>query len=191
MKHLSLHEPTQSLDLASGKLVGSEITESRRLIQDLAGVFADEVSRSKMRQDQLAYRVQVHKPVPDGCDGGLFFGTSYIEAGLVGSEYMMTKGHFHSRIDAAEYYWGIAGIGMLILMNESGETWAEYVRPGSLHYIPGRVAHRLANVSKDTLVVGACWPSDAGHDYSTIAAKGFTARLMQINGTPTLVDAAI
>jgi glucose-6-phosphate isomerase len=101
----------------------------------------------------------------------------------------MTKGHFHSQTDRAEFYWGVKGKGMLILMDRSRKTWAEEVFPGSLHYIGGDVAHRLANTGDENLVVGACWPSDAGHDYEEIAINGFSARLMEVNGVPTLVTA--
>ena len=34
---------------------------------------------------------------------------------------------------------------MLILMDRERNTWAERMMPGSLHYIPGGVAHRVAN----------------------------------------------
>ena len=87
-----------------------------------------------------------------------------------------------------EYYWCIQGTGALILMDESGKCWFEPMQPGSLHYIPGYIAHRLANTGDTPLRVGACWPSDAGHDYASIAEHGFTARLMNVGGVPTLVQ---
>lgn len=178
------------VDLRSGSLTGDGVTTVRRTIGELKGLFADEVARAALPQDRLAYRVEAHMPVPGGTRGGLFFGTSYLEPGLVGEEYMITKGHFHEVIDTAEYYWGIAGEGTLILMDEDRNTRAEEVSPGSLHYIPGRVAHRLANTGKTTLVVGACWPADAGHDYSSIARLGFSARLLRVEGRPHLVEVA-
>ena len=58
--------------------------------------------------------------------------------------------------------------------------------PGSLHYIPGGVAHRVANTGNSVLSFAACWPSDAGHNYEEIANKGFSARLVEVNGTPKL-----
>lgn len=61
------------------------------------------------------------------------------------------------------------------------------MRPGSVHYIPGRTAHRVANVGDTVLSFLACWPADAGHDYETIAAHGFGARLRAVNGRPELV----
>ncbi len=172
---------------SSGALAGTDVAESRRLVSDLTGVFFDEQARCALPQERLAYRVECHFPVSEGTAGGLFFGTSYIEPGMVGDEYMMTKGHFHSEMDTGEYYWCIAGEGALILMDESRRCWVEQLGPGSLHYIPGRVAHRLANTGEHTLVVGACWPSNAGHDYTKISEQGFSARLRQVDGTPQLI----
>ena len=77
--------------------------------------------------------------------------------------------------------------GFLILMDERRNVWAERMFPGSLHYIPGKVAHRVANTGYQKLVFSACWPSDAGHDYATIADAGFARRLVDVNGVPTLV----
>ena len=100
----------------------------------------------------------------------------------------MTKGHFHAQSDCAEFYWGVQGKGVLILMDRDRNTWGEEVYPGSLHYIGQDIAHRLANTGDQNLVVGACWPSDAGHDYDEIAGNGFSARLIEINGQPVLVS---
>jgi glucose-6-phosphate isomerase len=77
---------------------------------------------------------------------------------------------------------------MLILMDREWNTWAEEVYPGSLHYIGSEIAHRLANTANEKLIVGACWPSDAGHDYDEIAKNGFSARLKDVNGVPTLIN---
>ncbi|QNN25488.1 glucose-6-phosphate isomerase [Planctomycetales bacterium ZRK34] len=173
----------------TGQLEGPELATSQRTIGDLSGVFENEAARQAMSADRVVYRVTACMPVPDGTPGGLYFGTSFIESGRVGDEYFMTRGHWHRKIDTAEYYWGIAGEGVLILMDEARRCWAERVVPGSLHYIPGRVAHRLANVGDQMLAVGACWGSEAGHDYAAIERDGFSARLKSIDGAPTLVEA--
>lgn len=136
----------------------------------------------------MVYTVQAWFPVPEGTPGGLFFGTSTIMHGKVGDEYFMTKGHFHSKSDRAEFYWGIQGKGILILMDRDRNTWAEQVYPGSLHYIGDDIAHRLANTGNENLIVGACWPSDAGYDYKEIAVNGFSARLIDVFGKPVLVE---
>ena len=176
------------VDLLSGYLSGDNISESKRTLGDLKNVFRDEAARAQMNPATIVYEVQSHMAVKDGTPGGLFFGTSNVMPGQVGGEYFMTKGHYHARRECGEYYWCIQGTGALILMDESGKCWFEPMQPGSLHYIPGYIAHRLANTGDTPLRVGACWPSDAGHDYASIAEHGFTARLMNVGGVPTLVQ---
>jgi glucose-6-phosphate isomerase len=138
-----------------------------------------------MPPDTLVYKVEVHEAVKD-IPGGLYFGVSHVYPGRVGYEYFMTKGHFHVRRDTAEYYWGISGHGILLFMDEKREVWAEEIISGSLHYIPGNTAHRLINSGDSELTVGACWPSDAGHDYATIVNAGFSAWVLEKNGRPEI-----
>jgi hypothetical protein len=38
----------------------------------------------------------------------------------------MTKGHFHAIENRAEYYWGIEGEGILLLMDKKRNTRASY-----------------------------------------------------------------
>jgi glucose-6-phosphate isomerase len=77
---------------------------------------------------------------------------------------------------------------MLILMDQNRNSWAEEMVPGSLHYIGANTAHRVANTGDENLIFGACWPSDAGHNYEEIAINGFSARLFEINNKPLLVS---
>ncbi len=170
----------------TGALSGPHVSVISRSIGDLRGVFADEQARVDLPQEQLAYRVKCHTPVAEGTSGGLFFGTSYLEPGLIGDEYMMTKGHFHAVRDTAEYYWCISGSGYLLLMDEKRKSWIETIQTGSLHYIPGSIAHRLINTGDQTLIVSACWPADAGHDYSSIVETGFSSRVRCVGGKPQI-----
>lgn len=187
MKHLEIMKSPVELNLNDYLMKGEPVINQTRKLKDIPGIFGNEKAYTEMDQEQLAYTVQAWLPVADGTPGGLFFGASTIYPGKVGNEYFMTKGHFHSLGDRAEFYWGIQGKGMLILMDRERNTWAEEVYPGSLHYIGGEIAHRLANTSDENLIVGACWPSDAGHDYEEIAKNGFSARLMEVDGKPKLV----
>ncbi|MCD8165710.1 MAG: cupin domain-containing protein [Bacteroides sp.] len=139
-----------------------------------------------MVQDQPVYEVECYLPVKEGKKGGLFWGVTRIYPGKVGKEYFMTRGHFHAEADTAEFYFGISGEGVLIYMDEEGNSWAENMHPNSLHYIAGCIAHRVANTGTEPLVFGACWPSDAGHDYETINKKGFSTRLMEEDERPVL-----
>ncbi|MBC7958313.1 MAG: cupin domain-containing protein [Vallitaleaceae bacterium] len=167
-------------------LQGADVTTSQRTLKEIVSIYERPEAVAPEDLEQIAYKVMAHLPVKEGTAGGLFFGTSILMPGKVGDEYFMTKGHFHSNIDTAEYYWCISGTGALILMDEEGNCQAKEMSPGALHYIPGRVAHRLANTGSCELVVGACWPSDAGHDYATIEKNGFSARLVDVDGVPTL-----
>lgn len=168
-------------------LIGECVSSSSRSLLELQDIFEDKAALQSMDLRQEIYRVSSVFPVKEGVEGGLFMGITYLMPGKVGDEYFMTKGHFHSNINRAEFYWGIEGEGMLILMNKNREVWAERMFPGSLHYIPGGVAHRVANIGRKTLVFAACWPSDAGHNYEIIAQCGFSCRLKEINGKPQLV----
>jgi glucose-6-phosphate isomerase, archaeal len=187
MKHLSILQPLLSIDLANWRLTGDRIAESERRMEHLDGVFKDTDAYAQCDPRALVYHVQAHMPVAEGTEGGLFFGTTVIEPGRVGREYFMTRGHTHANEDRSEYYWGVEGEGMLIFMNREREVWAERMYPGSLHYIAAHTAHRVANTGSTRLIFGASWPSDAGHNYDDIARSGFSARLMDDDGIPTLI----
>ncbi|MPN43356.1 Glucose-6-phosphate isomerase [bioreactor metagenome] len=168
-------------------LLGNEVTKSNRKLSDMKGLFQDVKSYETMASNTLLYEVYSYIPVQnDGTNGALNFGITHIYSGRVGQEYFMTKGHFHAQDDRSEYYWGLEGEGVLILMDRKRNVWGEKMFPGSLHYIPGGVAHRVANTGNKILSFAACWPSNAGYDYE-IVQNGFSARLMDVNGTPQLI----
>ena len=171
------------------RLSGGSLDRLSRRVGDLDDIFYDRAAYAAMPKDRLVYEVVSSFPVPDRTEGGLFLGVTYIHPGKVGNEYFMTKGHFHRIRNRAEIYICMEGQGMLILMNEDRtQTWAERMEPGSVHYINGYTAHRTANTGSCILSFGACWPSDAGHDYDTISEYGFSKILVDRGGIPTLID---
>ena len=170
-----------------GDIGGEGLLTSARTLADLKGVFADEAAFAAMDKSKVVYRVKSIEPDPQGTPGGLYMGITYLEPGKVGKEYFMTKGHFHLNPSSTEFYWGVSGEGMLILMDSQRNVWAEKMAPGTLHYIRAGIAHRVANTGNETLVFAASWPSDAGHDYGSILEKGFAARLLEVDGKPELV----
>jgi len=188
MKHLKIQKSPVEVGLKDFSMKGKPVTYQQRVLSAIAGIFLDQAAMKLIPSETPVYSVQAWLPVEESTPGGLFFGVSTIMPGKVGNEYFMTKGHFHAQSDRAEFYWGVKGKGMLILMDRDRNTWAEKVYPGSLHYIGGEIAHRLANTGNENLIVGACWPSDAGHDYAEIAANGFSARLFDVGGKPVLVE---
>ena len=187
MKHLEILRSPVEFGVTNLKLVGSPVNFQQRRLDEITSIFLDQEAVKRLPSQTIVYQVQSWQPVAEGTPGGLFFGTSTIMHGKVGQEYFMTKGHFHAQSDQAEFYWGVRGKGVLIFMDRDRKTWGEEVFPGSLHYIGKDIAHRLANTGDENLVVGACWPSEAGHDYEEIARNGFSARLIEIDGQPILV----
>ncbi|MGD0226629.1 MAG: glucose-6-phosphate isomerase family protein [Terriglobia bacterium] len=177
-----------TVHLKTGELSGERVKSTIRTIGDLGGIFRDEKARQVFDSNAIVYRVQAFFPVGEGVEGGLFWGTTFIEPGMVGDEYFMTKGHYHSNRGRGEYYMTVRGSGALILMDESRRTVFEPMHPGTLHYIPFHTAHRVANTGESVLAFLACWPSDSGHDYESIAREGFSARLRKVGGIPTLVE---
>ena len=177
----------QRILLESGHLNGKKIQHSCRKLKELKTIFQNQDILSQMDQEQIIYEVDCYFPVEENKSGGLFFGVTRILAGMVGDEYYMTKGHFHASSDTGEFYWGIKGKGILLFMDKSQKVWAEEMTKGSVHYIPGNVAHRVINIGSGLLSFGACWPSDAGHDYDSIEKNGFTARIIQKDGQPIIV----
>lgn len=178
-------------DFSSGHVTAdgpSEVVVVERRFADLVDVFADEAARLALPQDRLAYRTECVFPVPEGTEGGLFWGTTFIEPGQVGDEFFMTKGHFHTKGDRMETYLTYSGTGLLVLMSRDRRCWAEEMTPGSVHMIAAHTAHRAVNTGSATLAFGASWPSDAGHDYATIAADGFACRVIGVGGLPQLVS---
>jgi glucose-6-phosphate isomerase, archaeal len=174
----------------SGSMTGAEIKESSKTVGDLHRIFRDAAQGAGVDSKEIVYRVQWWAPVNPGVAGGLFWGVTAIEPGKVGDEYFMTHGHFHADRTRAEYYGTVSGKGMLIRMDEDRKTWGEEMSPGSLHYIDGRHAHRVANTGDEPLIFWASWPSDAGYDYATIAERGFGSRLISKEGRPEFIPNA-
>jgi glucose-6-phosphate isomerase, archaeal len=183
-------EAQPTLSWFDGALNGASVRNSVTNAGQLAGFFLDKASLAVIDPATVVYRVQWWEPVSPGVEGGLFWGSTIIEPGCVGDEYFMTKGHFHAIRNRGEYYSTVRGEGMLLLMDEQRRTRVEIMSPGSLHYIPGGFAHRVVNTGNSALCFWACWPSDAGHDYETVAAEGFSVRVLSQNGKPVLVPEA-
>ena len=75
---------------------------------------------------------------------------------LVNGECNITRGHFHQALNCDEIYFCFQGEGLLLYMDENGKCWAEKMSAGSVHYIDGRLAHRLVNTGDGELHIGAC-----------------------------------
>lgn len=142
----------------------------RSLIADLKGVFACEEAFDKLvatRGRDLAYevhefrpdRVAAHEPV---------FGTSTLQAGKVGDEFFMTRGHIHTRTDRPEIYVCQAGRGVMHLEAPDGTTRPIEMAAGSVVYVPSFWIHRSVNVGEEPFITAFWYPTDAGQDYEII-----------------------
>ncbi len=177
------------VDWLAGSMRGVAVQQSKKTLGEMAGLFHDANALRSMDENMVVYRIQWTEPVPRGTEGGLFWGSTTIAPGRVGDEYFMTHGHYHLKRDRGEYYGVIGGKGMLVLMDEDRATRTEAMVPGSLHYIAGGNAHRVVNTGHEPLLFWACWPSDAGHDYTSIKTQGFGARVLHRHGGPVVIPA--
>lgn len=178
------------LDFATGKLGGAELVEKSTTLADLQGLFADLHAEAALSPDTRLYRVAM---LPgNGGEGDLNMGVTYLEAGRVGQEFFMTRGHIHARAEQAEYYFGLCGRGLLLLQDMAGVCRLEQVFAGSVHHIPGHVAHRLVNTGETQLSALAVWPAIAGHDYRLMAERGFSLRVVAgKEGEPCVVSSEV
>ena len=183
----SLDQLLSKFDPDIGQIAGAPTT--RRYLSDLAGCFLDTAAYESalLAGNPLVYSVACVE-FGDG-DGDLHYGLGKIMPGRVGSEYYLTKGHFHSWRKAAELYIGLTGEGVMLLEEEvSGATQLVPLRPYQIVYVPGHTAHRTINVGSVPLTYLGVYPAKAGHDYHTIAQHNFRKVLIDRNGKPVVLD---
>lgn len=163
---------------ASGAFSGTSLIQKTTHIGDLANVFADHDAWRRCDPGKAVYTVEMLES-PSG-DGELYTGVTHLNAGRVGNEFFMTRGHFHAQREQGEVYFGLRGEGILLLQDQQGRTRMEQVFAGSVHIIAGFMAHRLINTGDDVLSALAVWPSVAGHDYAALSS-GFQQRVTTEN----------
>lgn len=169
-------EPQVIHHINGGVLEGKEVETYTKMYHEVKGLYQDAREDDPIVYEVYSYTKGENKP------GNLNWGLTVMKPVYSNDECNMTKGHFHEDKDCAEIYFGIAGDGLLLLMDEDGNTWAEKVFEGSLHHIDGTIAHRLVNTGEVDLKVGACWPTSAGHDYGAIETREFAYRIYKKNG---------
>jgi glucose-6-phosphate isomerase len=177
---------TRMVDLRGGAILEAAALVTRRLA-DMRGLYADaEAERALLEENPLVYEVFEATENPP-VEGQLRYSTTVIRPGKVGSEYFMTKGHYHAKGDRAELYFGLKGEGALLLQTPEGEVDVQWMTPGAAAYVPPYWGHRTVNTGTDTFAFLAVYPADAGYDYKTIETQGFAKLLVERDGRPTLV----
>ncbi len=160
-----------------------------RSLSAMQGQYQDQAAYAAMlaHDDQVLY--EVYELDAPHVAGALLQGISVIYPGKVGSEYFMTKGHFHAILDTGEVYYCLRGEGMIVMETPEGEWNVQPFRPGQAVSILPRWAHRSVNVSAtDDLVFYYVCPANAGHDYGTIEHKGFRKLVVERAGKPEVID---
>lgn len=163
-------------------------SSTKRYLSDMKGMFSDEQNFEKIleNEDPLIYEFY-ELGVPED-PGDIAFGTSIVYPGKVGSEYYMTKGHFHTILDTGEVYFCLSGKGYMMMENSEGKTVEKELKKGMSVYCPKGYAHRSVNTGDEPLVTFFAFRADAGHDYMTIETKGFRKLLLEKNGSTEAVD---
>jgi glucose-6-phosphate isomerase len=170
-------------------LTGAVSPETGRYIKrlsDLEGIFHDRAAWAEavsMRGNPQVYEVVEYRKT--GSD--LFFGTTTMQPGKVGSEYYMTRGHFHQRPDMGEVYYTQNGRGILLLENRDGTSRTVDMLPGVCAFIPPGWAHRSINTGDERLVfVWVCNPQ-AGVDYAGIRENGMRNLVVEAEGRVAVI----
>jgi glucose-6-phosphate isomerase len=160
-----------------------------RRLTSLRGQFHDAAAYETLlaKEDSLVYEVyEVHRPE---VAGELLSGISIVHPGKVGSEFFMTKGHFHKVLNTAEIYYCLHGEGFMVMETPAGEAVVERLAPGKVLYVPPCWAHRSVCTSRqEDLVTFFIYPGDAGHDYGTIEKQGFRKLVVEGAGGIEIVD---
>ncbi len=168
-------------DYLNGVIEGQEVITSTKILKDARHFY--ECDDKKLSDDTVMYEVYMYSQGNSKQRGNLNWGLTVMKPVYVNGECNMTRGHFHEDLDCAEFYFGLGGEGLLLLMDDANHCWAEKVEVGSVHHIDGTIAHRLINTGNEEFKVGACWNTTAGHDYERIEDHPFTVRVYKKEGT--------
>jgi glucose-6-phosphate isomerase len=158
-------------------------------LSDLRGLFLDAADlerRIREENDPLCYENYAFNQ--NQADGDIFFGTTIIYPGRVGSEYHLTRGHYHSKRNHAETYQALSGQGLVLFEREDGTTCNAELTPSKVTYIPPYWAHRSINTGDVPLVFLWTCPVEAGHDYAALGDRGMRQVVVERNGVPTIED---
>ena len=178
-----------SIDLETGAMHNPTHHIVRRA-SDMRGYYRDETAleaRIRDENDPVLYEV-FERPVPEAY-GHLMYCISKTYPGKVGSEYIMTKGHYHTVAETAEIYLCLTGEGRMIMKTADGRTAAEEMTRGRMVYVPPCWAHRTVNTGKTPLISFCTYPAEAGHNYGDIEVEGFGVRLLEKDGEPVIEEA--
>jgi glucose-6-phosphate isomerase len=161
----------------------------QKRLSELRGLYLDlEALERRIRDegDPICYENYAFNQSQAG--GDIFFGTTIIYPGKVGSEYHLTRGHYHRKRDHAETYQALSGHGLVLFEREDGTTQTAELAPGKVTYVPPFWAHRSVNTSDVPLVFLWTCPVEAGHDYEALGGRGMRQVVVERGGQPIVED---
>lgn len=176
------------LSLADEAVMSRYDSHTVRRLSSMTGYYqaAEAFTALLTVEDALHYEVYgIDRPA---VAGELISGITRLFPGKVGHEYFMTKGHYHAVLATGEIYYALRGQGMMVMETPEGEWRVEPFAAGQVVYVPPRWAHRTVNTGDEALLFFWVCPADAGHDYGTIAERGFRKIVVEVEGTPTILD---
>jgi glucose-6-phosphate isomerase, archaeal len=189
MKEISSPLPSSvSFESKTGVIPEATAHYQKRL-SDLRGLFLDSKAlelRIREEGDPVCYENYGFNQ--NQAEGDIFFGTTIIYPGKVGSEYHLTRGHYHRKRHHAETYQALSGRGLVLFEREDGTTSSAELAPGKVTYVPPFWAHRSINTSDQVLVFLWTCAVDAGHDYEGLGGRGMLKVVVERNGSPSVED---
>ena len=177
-----------AFDIENGVIPEATAHYQKRL-SDLREFFMDREAlelRIREEDDPICYENYAFNQ--SQAEGDIFFGTTIIYPGRVGSEYHLTRGHYHRKRDHAETYQALSGRGLVLFEREDGTTCTAELVPGKVTYVPPFWAHRSVNTSDVPLVFLWTCPVEAGHDYEGLGRRGMRQIAVERNGVPNVED---
>jgi len=175
-----------SFDLAEGIMHDPKSHLVRRA-GDMKGHYRDHEALATLIAAGNPTHYEVFEtPVPHEY-GHLMYCISKLHPGLVGEEWFMTKGHYHTAINTGEIYLALRGEGLMMMKTPDGQCRHERFKPGRMVYVPPYWGHRSINTGREPLISFCVYPGDAGHNYGDIEKEGFPRRAFFRNGA-TVVE---
>jgi glucose-6-phosphate isomerase len=176
------------LSLANDALMSRYDTHIVRRLSSMSGYYLDGDAFTALVDKDDPVHYEVHSIDPPAVAGELSSGVTRLHPGKIGQEYFMTKGHFHAVLETGEVYYALRGSGLLVMETPEGDCQVEPFAAGQVVYVPPRWAHRTVNTGNEDLLFFWVYPAHAGHDYGTIAERGFRKLVVEVAGVPTVID---
>ena len=177
-----------SVDFDMERGFSNNADTTKRKLSQMKDMYCDTAAVNKILEEDDPLVYEFYEMGTPERFGELAFGTTILYPGMVGNEYYMTKGHFHTILETSEVYYTLKGEGYMLLENPEGDTHLEKLIPGNVCYVPRRYAHRMINTGDTPLVTFFVFEAIAGHDYGTIETKGYRKLVVNKDGVPVVKD---